>query len=162
MDLGSSPIAGLEADSASRRPGPDSPAFTILDKRQTFLEEALFGPTSIAAGSSWRSIAPLDQLLYVAITHELGHAICHEVDELKAIEYANQLRNTGRVLCGQPGPPPRSDATRGAANSGGDMGTSMFHPHTLGMLDVARVHCDDSSAYLSKCDADSTVVRRGW
>ena len=105
---------------------PDSPAFTILDKRQTFLEEALFRPNvdrSRILLEKYR--VPLDQLLYVAITHELGHAICHEVDELKAIAYANQLRNTGRVLCEQPVPPPQSrDATRDAANSGADMGTS--------------------------------------
>lgn len=30
---------------------------------------------------------PLDELLNVAVTHELGHAICHEADELKATEY---------------------------------------------------------------------------
>ncbi len=128
---------------------PDSPAFTILDKRQTFLEEALFRPNvdrSRILLEKYR--VPLDQLLYVAITHELGHAICHEVDELKAIAYANQLRNTGRVLCGQPVRPPQCrDTARDPANSGADTGTSMFHPHTLGMLDVARVHCDDSSAY---------------
>lgn len=99
-----------------RRAGrdPDSPAFTILDRRQTFLEEALLRPTvdrSQILLEKYR--LPLDQLLYVAITHELGHAICHEVDERKAIAYASQLRNTGRVFCGQPVPPPQSrDATR--------------------------------------------------
>ena len=105
-----------------RRAGrdPDSPAFTILDKRQTFLEEALFRPNvdrSRILLEKYR--VPLDRLLYLAITHELGHAICHEVDELKAIAYANQLRNAGRVLCGQPVPPPQCrDSTRDAANSG--------------------------------------------
>ncbi len=85
-----------------RRAGrdPDSPAFTILEKRQTFLEEALFrakADRSRILLEKYR--VPLDQLLYVAVTHELGHAICHEVDEVKAIVYADQLRNTGRVLC---------------------------------------------------------------
>jgi len=85
-----------------RRAGrdPDSPAFTILDKRETFLEEALFRPT---ADQSLRLLEsyhmPLDRLLSVAILHELGHAICHEVDERKAIAYADQLRNTGTVVC---------------------------------------------------------------
>ena len=79
---------------------PDSPAFTILDKRQTFLEEALFdaGP---ARGRTLleKFRMPLDQLLRFAVAHELGHALCRESDEAKANAYAEQLRSTGRVTC---------------------------------------------------------------
>jgi hypothetical protein len=79
---------------------PDSPAFTILEKRQTFLEEALFnaGPErSRTLLEKWRM--PLDQLLAFAVAHELGHALCHETDEAKAKAYAEQLRSTGKVTC---------------------------------------------------------------
>ena len=54
---------------------PDSPAFTILEKRQTFLEEALFNAVperSRTLLEKWRM--PLDQLLMFAVAHELGHA----------------------------------------------------------------------------------------
>jgi hypothetical protein len=79
---------------------PDSPAFTILQKRQTFLEEALFnaGPErSRTLLEKFRM--PLDQLLMFAVAHELGHALCHEEDEARAKAYAAQLRSTGKVTC---------------------------------------------------------------
>jgi len=78
----------------------DSPAFTILDKHQTFLEEALFrfdparGRTLI---ERWR--IPLDQLLLLAVSHELGHALCRDANESRTNEYATQLRSTGRTTC---------------------------------------------------------------
>ena len=78
----------------------DSPAFTILEQRRTFLEEALFQPM---AGRSrtllekWR--VPLNQLLDVAVTHELAHAICRERDEARTHGYADQLSQSGRVQC---------------------------------------------------------------
>jgi hypothetical protein len=79
---------------------PDSPAFTILEKRQTFLEEALFKPRADRSRQlleKWR--VPLDELLAFAVAHELGHVLCREIDEQKMIEYAAQLRTTGRVRC---------------------------------------------------------------
>jgi hypothetical protein len=79
---------------------PDSPAFTILEKRQTFLEEALFVPL---AGRSATLLAkfrlPLDQLLEEAVLHELGHALCAERDERQVHHYASQLRESGVVVC---------------------------------------------------------------
>ena len=81
---------------------PDSPAFTILEQRRTFLEEALFQPM---AGRSrtllekWR--VPLDQLLDVAVTHELAHALCRERDEAQTHAYAGQLSESGQVTCGE-------------------------------------------------------------
>lgn len=79
---------------------PDSPAFTILDKRQTFLEEALFVQR---AGRSATLLAkfriPLDLLLEHAVLHELGHAICGERDEGRTHEYASQLRRSSLVTC---------------------------------------------------------------
>jgi hypothetical protein len=79
---------------------PDSPAFTILETRQTFLEQSLFTPSpdrSRTLLEKWR--IPLDQLLAFAISHELGHALCHEKNEVRANAYAAQLRSTGRATC---------------------------------------------------------------
>jgi hypothetical protein len=72
----------------------DSPAFTVLEKRQTFLEEALFLPV---AGRSATLLAkfrlPLDRLLEFTVLHELGHALCGERDERRTQDYATQLRD---------------------------------------------------------------------
>jgi hypothetical protein len=79
---------------------PDSPAFTILEKRQTFLEEAVFNvdpERSRTLLEKWR--IPLDQFPKYAVAHELAHALCHESDEPRARVYADQLRDTGRVTC---------------------------------------------------------------
>jgi hypothetical protein len=79
---------------------PNSPAFTILEKRQTFLEEALFNaapPRSRELFEEWRM--PLDKLRIFAVAHELGHALCHETDEARAKAYAEQLRSTGKATC---------------------------------------------------------------
>jgi hypothetical protein len=79
---------------------PDSPAFTILEKRQTFLEEALFiyrAPRSRTLLEKWR--VPLDYLLLFAVSHELGHALCHETSEVLTEAYAAQLRSAGRTTC---------------------------------------------------------------
>jgi hypothetical protein len=84
----------------SVRRDPDSPAFTILEKRQTFLEEALF--VRIAGRDRtllerWR--IRLDELLEYAVTHELGHALCREPDEARAHDYARELRRSGAITC---------------------------------------------------------------
>jgi hypothetical protein len=79
---------------------PDSPAFTILEKRQTFLEEALFSPMpepSRTLLQKWR--IPLDRLLEYAVTHELGHALCGEADESRVHAYARELRDSATVTC---------------------------------------------------------------
>ena len=81
---------------------PDSPAFTILEKRQTFLEETLFRPRADRSRIFLeRYRVPLDQLLAIAVAHELAHAMCQEVDEPKTAAYASQLRKTGTVVCGE-------------------------------------------------------------
>jgi hypothetical protein len=78
----------------------DSPAFTILEKRQTFFEEALFLPL---AGRTRRLLEkwrlPLDKLLEFAVTHELAHAICPEADERRTHALAAELAQTGSLQC---------------------------------------------------------------
>jgi hypothetical protein len=77
----------------SRGLNPDSPAFTVLEKRQTFLEEALFVrvPNRSAELLRFWSV-PLDKMLDFAITHELGHAACNMQDEHFADSFGRQLR----------------------------------------------------------------------
>ena len=79
---------------------PDSPAFTILEKRQTFLDEALFTADPERSRTfleKWR--IPLDRFLVYTVAHELAHALCRETDESRARVYAEELQNTGRVTC---------------------------------------------------------------
>jgi hypothetical protein len=71
-----------------------SPAFTALDQRETFLEEALFMPQSIRADELVRDFhAPSGQLLSFAVSHELGHVICSDGSESAANRIAEQLRS---------------------------------------------------------------------
>jgi hypothetical protein len=80
---------------------PDSPAFTILEKRQTFLEEALFETIPGRSATLLEKFRlPLDRLREHAVLHELGHAICAERDERRAHDNAEQLRRQGAVPCG--------------------------------------------------------------
>ena len=45
----------------------------------------------------WR--VPLDELLNVAVTHELAHMLCRERDEARTHAYAGQLSESGQVTC---------------------------------------------------------------
>jgi len=79
---------------------PDSPAFTILAARETFLEEALFDPDPLRKRTFLeRFRMSVEDLLPFAVAHELAHALCREVDERRTERYATQLRQTGRTSC---------------------------------------------------------------
>jgi len=78
---------------------PDSPAFSLLGQRSTYLESVLFAPD----GARWPELLrkwkiPFDQFLDFAVSHELGHAFCNEYKEAKAELYANRLRQ-GKHPC---------------------------------------------------------------
>ena len=71
----------------------ESPAFTALKQRVTFLEDALFSAQPGRADELVRHFhIPFDQLLSRAVSHELGHAICHVGGEEIANRVAEQLR----------------------------------------------------------------------
>jgi hypothetical protein len=79
---------------------PASPAFSHLGNRQTFFDEALLvlkpeRETELIA--KWK--IPFDQFLDFAVRHELGHAFCHEADEVKAELYGQRLRKSGTISC---------------------------------------------------------------
>jgi hypothetical protein len=82
------------------RMDPDSPAFTVLDRRETFFEEALVSPVTtrrIELVRQWS--LGMDDLLNLAVTHELGHALCNEKNEKKADAYGEELRKGIPVDC---------------------------------------------------------------
>ena len=66
---------------------PGSPAFSVLAPRQTFLNEVLIDGTVQDRAKVLRTFrVPLDQMLDIAVSHELGHAFCMEVSERWAFE----------------------------------------------------------------------------
>jgi hypothetical protein len=79
---------------------PDSPAFTVLDRRVTFFEEALVSPVTVRRVELVRQWSlGMGDLLKLAVTHELGHALCNERNEKKADAYGEQLRKGQPVQC---------------------------------------------------------------
>jgi hypothetical protein len=79
---------------------PDSPAFTVLDRHETFFEEALLTPVPERRVELIRQWSlGMDDLLKLAVTHELGHALCNERNERKADAYGELLREGKDVQC---------------------------------------------------------------
>lgn len=79
----------------------NSPAFSNLQMRQTFIEEVLFVANpkrQIELLDIWH--IPFDQFLDFAITHELGHGFCNEPDEHKADRAGQKLRRGDTNICG--------------------------------------------------------------
>ena len=80
--------------SRTLRLNPDSPAFTALEPRETFLEEALFvhdAQRTAELMEEWKRSMP--KLLELAVSHELGHAFCQDPNEPKADRFGEDLRN---------------------------------------------------------------------
>lgn len=70
-----------------------SPAMTSFVDHQAFFDEGLFDadPRRSAElvrkfGTTWKELLPL------AVTHELGHAVCHDATEARAELFAEDLR----------------------------------------------------------------------
>ena len=122
---------------------PDSPAFTVPEKRQTFLEEALFTPLPGRSATLLEKFRlPLDQLLEHAVLHELAHALCKERDERQTDIYARQLRegtfdrcsghDTGIVTSAGPTRKADAAAVRAAIE------LLPTHPTQVAVIDVTR------------------------
>jgi hypothetical protein len=85
----------------------------VLAKRQTFLNEALFSVDARDSAELLREFkVPLDQILDVAVSHELGHSFCLEQREREADEFAEQLRETGSAQCYGSSTPKTRDTLR--------------------------------------------------
>lgn len=79
---------------------PDSPAFTYLPKRETFIEEALVAIVPQREGEllvRWQMST--DDLLELAVAHELGHVLCNEASEAKASRAAKALQEGKALSC---------------------------------------------------------------
>jgi hypothetical protein len=77
-------------------------AFSALGLRSTFLEEALFVYSPRRAEELVRDFhTPFDQLLSVAVSHELAHAVCHESNETVASRIAEEFRKGNHPECGE-------------------------------------------------------------
>jgi len=90
-------------DVVSRLGGdPDSPAFSVIERRTSIFEEALFSVLPARRAELLGIFkTPTDTMLRLAVSHELGHAICKDIDEHRADSYGRDLR-AGRVAaCGQ-------------------------------------------------------------
>jgi len=77
---------------------PDTPAFTCLEKRETFLDEALVAKVSgrnAALLAHWH-MGRRDLLDY-AVMHAVGHGLCNSFDENKANHIAVLLKR-GQAL----------------------------------------------------------------
>ena len=89
-----------KAIQSEHRMDPDSPAFTVLNCRETFFEEALLSPVPERRTELIQQWSlGIDDLLKLAVTHELGHALCYERNERKADACGEQLRKGQAVQC---------------------------------------------------------------
>ena len=82
------------------RGNPASPAFSVIEQRTTVVDRSLF----TAAPSRNKELLLMfgvigNALLDLAVTHELGHAICHDQDERRADDYGRRLREQKPVDC---------------------------------------------------------------
>jgi hypothetical protein len=77
-----------------------SPAFSHLENRQTFFDEALLvlqPKRELELIAKWN--ISFDRFLDFAVTHELGHAFCQESDEIKAERFGQRLRKSLATVC---------------------------------------------------------------
>ena len=81
---------------------PGSPALTEIERRTTIFEEVLFSARSAPMRSSellrMFNIS-VDALLDLAVSHELGHALCQEKDEGRTNTYGRNLRAGQPLVC---------------------------------------------------------------
>jgi hypothetical protein len=76
---------------------PVSPAFSMLEQRVTLLDASLFAGTAGRDKELMERFSAMGPALVdLAITHEMGHAICHEKRERQADDYGKELRD-GKV-----------------------------------------------------------------
>jgi hypothetical protein len=95
----------------------------VLTRRQTFLNEVLIDGTAHDRAELLRTFrVPVDQMLDVAVSHELGHPFCMVASEREADRFAAQLGNTGVAQRSSPRNPSTRDTmpTLGTQNERGE------------------------------------------
>jgi len=83
-----------------RRADPNVPAFSYLPKRETFLDSALVAAPSIHGAelsALWHMTT--EDLLDLAIRHELAHALCKDGNEITTDRAAIALKNGMPLSC---------------------------------------------------------------
>ena len=83
-----------------RKLDPIIPAFSVLGKHQTFLDDALVGVPGARTQeleTYWHKT--MQDLLDLAIVHELAHGACDEMDEVKTEKVAEQILAGKAVTC---------------------------------------------------------------
>ena len=78
----------------------NNPAFTYLPKRETFFDGSLVVKKStrgMELSVAWHM--PIEELLDLAVRHELAHALCNERDEIKISRAAVALKNGTLLSC---------------------------------------------------------------
>jgi hypothetical protein len=80
---------------------PDTPAVTYLPKRETFIEEALVATTVPQRVGELivRWGMNIDDLLELAVAHELAHVLCNEPSEAKTNTAARTLLEGKPLSC---------------------------------------------------------------
>jgi hypothetical protein len=79
---------------------PTSPAITTFTERQSLFEEALFERDAIRGAELMQNFqVPLNRLLALAVSHELGHALCHDLNEDRADRNGERIRNNQQPTC---------------------------------------------------------------
>ena len=79
---------------------PTSPAFSIIEQATTVVESSLFTATPSRNKELLLMFGVIgNALLNLAVTHELGHAICQDQDERRADDYGRGLREKKPVDC---------------------------------------------------------------
>ena len=79
---------------------PARPAYSHLVNRQTFFDDALLvrkPKRELELITKWN--IPFDQFLDFAVSHELGHSLCQESDEIKAERFGQRLRKGLAGVC---------------------------------------------------------------
>jgi len=79
---------------------PNNPAFSYLPRRETFFDSSLVMKVSargVELSAQWHM--PIEDLLDLAIRHELAHALCNETNEAKADGLAIALKSGATLSC---------------------------------------------------------------
>lgn len=85
---------------SDRKLDPNHPVFSYLPRRETFLDDALLVRSSIRGAelsAMWHM--PIQDLLDLAIRHELAHALCNDPDETRAERVASALKDGRPFSC---------------------------------------------------------------
>jgi hypothetical protein len=79
---------------------PVSPAFSIIEQRMTVFDRSLFSANASRSEELLQLFGVMGTaLLDLAVTHELGHAICQDKDERRADDDGRGLRERKTVCC---------------------------------------------------------------